>query len=88
MDGSPGSPVPRRKWGEFVKRSSSNAYLLAYLGVLLLILGFYPSLPNVFSEFRFLHALWHVWLFLGAALFVYGLESLHKLARRHRRMTT
>lgn len=71
-----------------MKRSSNNAYLFAYLGVILLIVGFYPGLPVSFSQVRLFHALWHVWLFLGAASFIYGLETLRRLARRHRRMTT
>lgn len=79
--------IPRRGWGEFMKRASNKAYLLAYLGVILLIVGFYPALPPSLTQVRFLHAIWHVWLFVGAAMFIYGLETLHRLARRHRRIT-
>lgn len=71
-----------------MKRTSNKAHLIAYLGVILLLAGFYPALPASFTEVRLLHALWHVWLFVGAAMFIYGLETLHRLARRHRRMTT
>lgn len=71
-----------------MKRASNQAHLLAYLGVILLLVGFYPELPASFTQDRLIHALWHVWLFIGAALFIYGLETLHRIARRHRRMTT
>ncbi|MCF8566195.1 hypothetical protein LLE49_15825 [Alicyclobacillus tolerans] len=71
-----------------MKRSSAKAYVMAYLGVILLIVGFYPGLPAELDHVRFLHALWHVWLFVGAALLIYGLETLRQMARRHRRMTS
>lgn len=71
-----------------MKRISNKAHLLAYLGVILLIIGFYPTLPASLSQVRLLHAIWHVWLFVGAAMFIYGLETLHRLARRHRRITS
>lgn len=58
----------------------------AYLGAILLTASFSPSLDVFFDKYRILHALWHVTLFLGAALLVFGLESLRNISRRYRRM--
>ncbi|MCL6637133.1 MAG: hypothetical protein K6T26_04205 [Alicyclobacillus sp.] len=69
-----------------MKRSVGQAAFLAYLGALLLIAGFYPTLAQRVEGSRLLHALLHVELFIGAAFLVYGLETLRSLARRHRRM--
>jgi predicted membrane channel-forming protein YqfA (hemolysin III family) len=71
-----------------MKRTAKQATILAYVGVLLMIVGFYPGADELIDRVRILHALWHILVFLGAALFVYGLETLRTLARRHRRMVS
>ncbi|MCL6548844.1 MAG: hypothetical protein K6T30_08035 [Alicyclobacillus sp.] len=71
-----------------MKRRTGQATLLAYLGVLMLVIGFYPVSHDLLDRMRLVHAAWHLWLFMGAALLVYGLETLRSLARRHQRMTT
>ncbi|MDQ0191487.1 hypothetical protein JI721_03350 [Alicyclobacillus cycloheptanicus] len=71
-----------------MKRSTRKATLSAYLGAVLLVVGFYPGLDSILDRIPMLHALWHLWLFIGAALLIYGLESLRILARRYHRMTT
>ncbi|WP_029421503.1 hypothetical protein [Alicyclobacillus macrosporangiidus] len=71
-----------------MKRTVGQATLCAYIGVVLLLAGFFPGLPDTLPDYRLVHALWHVMVFVGAALLVYGLETLRLLARRHRRMTS
>lgn len=70
-----------------MKRSVSYATVLAYVGVLLILAAYYPGLSTRFDSVRVLHALWHVVIFVGAALLIYGLETLRTYAKRHRRMT-
>lgn len=70
-----------------MKVSTGRAAASAYLGAICLVISFYPGLNHQFIRFPLLHALWHCWLFIGAALLVYGLESLRTMARRYRRMT-
>ncbi|MBX5437165.1 MAG: hypothetical protein IRZ33_08105 [Alicyclobacillaceae bacterium] len=71
-----------------MKRRTGQAALLAYLGAVMLVIGFYPMAAELMERLRIVHAAWHLWLFFGAALLVYGLETLRSLARRHQRMTT
>lgn len=71
-----------------MKRSTTQPALCAYLGAVLLVVAFYPGLDEWFDGVPMLHALWHLWLFVGAALLIYGLESLRTMARRYHRMTT
>lgn len=71
-----------------MKRSANQATLCAYVGALLLIIAYFPGLQERLEQTRLLHALWHVSLFVGAALLVYGLETLRAFARKYRRMTT
>lgn len=71
-----------------MRRSASQACLLTYVGTVLLIIGFYPGTGNLLDPYRWLHGIWHIWMFIGAGLVVYGLETLRSIARRHRRMTT
>lgn len=70
-----------------MKASAGQAALFAYLGAALLVIGVFPGLIDSFGSMPLLHALWHLWLFVGAALLIYGLESLRTMARRYRRMT-
>jgi predicted membrane channel-forming protein YqfA (hemolysin III family) len=70
-----------------VKRTTGQATLLAYTGVILLISAYFPGLQQRMASIRFLHALWHVAIFVGAACLVYGLETLRGYARRYRRLT-
>ena len=70
-----------------MKRSVAYATVLAYLGVILMIAAYFPSLADKISGNRALHALWHVIIFVGAALLIYGLETLRTYAKRHRKMT-
>lgn len=53
----------------------------------MIVAGYYPALADTFDHVRALHALWHVIIFIGAALLIYGLETLRVYAKRHRRMT-
>ncbi|MCL6631126.1 MAG: hypothetical protein K6T63_00715 [Alicyclobacillus herbarius] len=71
-----------------MKRRSTNAALAAYFGALLIVICFYPDLDSVLDQHLFLHALWHIAIFTGAALLVYGLESLRTYARQSRRITS
>jgi predicted membrane channel-forming protein YqfA (hemolysin III family) len=70
-----------------MKRSTGQATLLAYLGIGMIILAYFPGIQERLESVRFFHATWHVLLFVGAACVVYGLETLRSYARRHRRMT-
>ncbi|WP_067932178.1 hypothetical protein [Alicyclobacillus kakegawensis] len=69
-----------------MKRRTTQATLAAYVGTLLVIIGFYPDLDRVLDAHVLLHALWHIAIFTGAALIVFGLETLRSYARRPRRM--
>lgn len=71
-----------------MKRSTGQATFCAYTGAILLLLAYFPGLQDFIDQTRFLHALWHVGIFFGAAMLVYGLETLRAYARRYRRMTT
>ncbi len=70
-----------------MKRTTGQATLLAYLGVGMLILAYFPGIQERIENTRFFHAAWHVLLFVSAACVVYGLETLRSYARRYRRMT-
>jgi len=68
-----------------MKRSASNATLAAYLGILLLLICYFPGMNQTLERIRILHALWHVAIFVGAAMLVYGLETLRlQVGRAHR----
>ncbi|GMA51573.1 hypothetical protein GCM10025857_29300 [Alicyclobacillus contaminans] len=69
-----------------MKRTIGQASLLCYLGAALLIMCYFPGLQESTESIRFLHALWHVALFVGAACLVYGIETLRSYARRYRRL--
>jgi hypothetical protein len=71
-----------------MKRTANQATLCAYLGALLLIVAYFPGLQERLEQTPLLHALWHISLFVGAGLLVYGLETLRAYARRYRKMTT
>lgn len=71
-----------------MKKQTGRATVMAYLGAILMIVSFIPNLSRYLSQPFWLHALWHFSIFAGAALLVYGLETLRSLARRYRRMTT
>jgi hypothetical protein len=71
-----------------MKRRTGQAAWIAYLGALLIILCFYPDLDGILDRSFILHALWHIAIFTGAAMLVYGLETLRSYARRYRRMTS
>lgn len=76
----------RRNRGELMKRISAKASFFAYLGAFLLFVGLYPGLDDLLDRYRFLHAIWHISVFAGAAFLVYGLETLRSYARRLRRI--
>lgn len=71
-----------------MKRQAGRATLYSYVGAVLILVSFIPGLADFLSQSVLLHATWHFAIFAGAALLVYGLESLHSLARRYRRMTS
>lgn len=71
-----------------MKRSVSNSVLCAYLGAFLLIACYYPGLNAELERVRILHALWHVAIFIAAALIVFGLETLRRQASLTRRTTS
>ncbi|QQE78027.1 hypothetical protein [Alicyclobacillus sp. SO9] len=71
-----------------MKRQAGKATFYAYIGAVLILVSFIPGLATFLSRSLLLHALWHFAIFAGAALMVYGLESLRSLARRYRRMTS
>lgn len=71
-----------------MKHSTAQATFSAYAGAILLVLSFYPALDVWMGAVPLLHTLWHLWLLVGAAMLIYGLETLRTLARRYRRMTT
>jgi len=68
-----------------MKRASNHAATLAYLGVVLVVIGMSPDIP-IWQNSNLFHGLLHVLIFAGAALFFYGLETLRRFAGRHRRM--
>lgn len=70
-----------------MKRSASNATLFAYIGAVVLIASYYPAWNATLDRIPLLHALWHVATFVGAALLIYGLETLRRLARKSRRIS-
>lgn len=71
-----------------MKRMSNHAAGMVYIGVTCLMLGFDPNLFPFMEQTAFLHTVSHFILFSGAVMFFYGVETLRKLAGRHRRMTT
>ncbi|GGJ11543.1 hypothetical protein GCM10010885_21080 [Alicyclobacillus cellulosilyticus] len=68
-----------------MKRTARQATWAAYLGVICVLVGMSPAGADLMDRVPVLHAVWHLWLFIGAALMVYGLETLRWLTRRHRR---
>lgn len=74
--------------GEFMKRKASRAAIWAYIGAILLVVSFSPSMDTLLDKYRLLHAIWHLALFIGAAFLVFGLESMRHLAKRHRHLTS
>ncbi|QSO51958.1 hypothetical protein JZ785_24880 [Alicyclobacillus curvatus] len=70
-----------------MKRSVAYATILAYVGAILMVAAYFPGLADRVDGIRALHAIWHVLIFVGAALLIYGLETLRTYANRHRKMT-
>lgn len=70
-----------------MKHRTLRATISAYLGAALISGGFYPGLDTWLASIPILHAVWHVAVFIGGALLIYGLETLRLYARRYRRMT-
>lgn len=70
-----------------MKRKASRAAIWAYIGAILLVVSFSPSMDALLDKYRLLHAIWHLALFIGAAFLVFGLESMRHLARRQRHLT-
>ncbi|KPV39901.1 hypothetical protein [Alicyclobacillus ferrooxydans] len=70
-----------------MKRSIGYATVLAYVGAILIVGAYYPGMDAHLDGVRAFHAIWHLMIFVGAALLIYGLETLRTYAKRHRRMT-
>lgn len=71
-----------------MRQANTKASILSYLGAMLLLVGLYPVPDAWLERMPAVHSLWHLWLFIGAALLIYGLETLRRLARRSRHSPT
>jgi hypothetical protein len=69
-----------------MKRSANQNISLICLGVVLMWIGFDPTLTPWGDNLPFFHVMAHFVLFAGATFFTFGLESIRRItieARQH-----
>lgn len=58
-----------------------RASLLTYLGIIMIVIGWYPFMATHLDASRTFEAIWHLWLFIGAAVATFGIESMRLIMK-------